>query len=249
MPADELLRQLARVADEVGPALEPAGHEELLQSIVAAARRLFGAAASSMALLDEAEENLIFVVADGTSSETVVGLSFPATQGIAGFVVRSGQPLAIEDVRRDPRFAADFAEETGYRPTSILAVPLETERGVLGVLEILDRSEEAGARGQEMEIVGLFAQQAALAIENSRVFRDLGRTLLRALSLAAGTEDHDLTEALDAAAEDRRIVDPEMAELAEIFAELGQMGPEERKFATRLTVDFLTYARAARRFA
>lgn len=250
MAQDDLLRQLSRVADDVGPALQPAGHHELLNSIVSTARRLFGAAACSLALLEDDEENLRFEVADGEGADAVVGLQIPSSQGIAGFVVRSGQALAINDVRQDPRFADSFAHETGYTPTSILAVPLETDRGVLGVLEILDRDPDAGARSQEMEVVGLFAQQAALAIENSRVFAGLGRQLLSALAKAAeGQDDGGLAAALTTIANESRGADADTAELAEVFAYLGELGPEERKAATRIVSALVSYARQARRFA
>jgi GAF domain-containing protein len=242
---EELLASLARLADRLGPALEPAGHEELLRSIVSTARRLFSGAACTLMLLDEHEENLTFHVADGGG--TAEGLTISTDDGIAGFVARSGQMLAIEDVRRDPRFAESFARSTGYVPTSILAVPLETDRGILGVIEVLDRDPQAGVRAQEMELLGLFAQQAALAIENSRIFRDLGQTLLSALARAA-EGDEPLGAALERASEDERPADAEIAEMALLFAELGHMGTEERKAALRMLDGFASYARAAKRF-
>jgi GAF domain-containing protein len=244
---ESLLAALAALADRVGPALEPAGHEELLRSIVSTARRLFSAAACSLALLDEREVNLVFQVADGEGADTVEGLTISADDGIAGFVVRSGQVLAIEDVRRDPRFAESFAGSTGYVPTSILAVPLETDRGILGVIEILDRDPQAGARAQEMELVGLFAQQAALAIENSRIFRGLGRTLLSALARAA-ENDEALGAALARTGGDERPADVEIARIALLLAELGQMGTDERKAALKLLDGFAAYAQSAKRF-
>jgi GAF domain-containing protein len=246
MANEDVLRQLAEVAADLGPAIRPGGHDEMLQSIVSAARRLFGAVACSMALLDDRQEHLIFHVADGRGAEEVVGRRIPTSEGIAGFVVRSGMPLAIEDVRRDPRFAGAFAEDLGYLPTRIIAVPLETERDILGVIEILD-PEETSARGQEMEIVGLFAQQAALAIEGSRVFTDLGRTMLAAIARAAGESAPGVAQALDEVAEASEGPDPELAELAALFAELRELGPEEQRTAARLLALFTTYAHRARR--
>ncbi len=246
MPDEDVLRQLADIAADLGPAIRPGGHDELLQSIVGTARRLFGAAACSLALLDDEQENLTFHVADGRGADDVIGRTIPVEQGIAGFVVRSGMPLAIEDVRRDPRFADSFAEDVGYVPTRIIAVPLETDRDILGVIEILDPSE-TGARSQEMEIVGLFAQQAALSIESSRVFTDLGRTLLAAVARAAAESAPDVARALDAVAEEAEGPDPELAELAALFAELRELGPEEQGTAARLLSLFTTYARRARR--
>jgi GAF domain-containing protein len=246
MATEDLVPHLARLAADVGPALAPASRDELLHSIVATARRLFGAEASSLALLDEEGEHLVFHVADGRGSDTVVGISIPAGQGIAGYVVQSGQPMAIEDVQRDPRFVTDVADTTGYLPRSILAMPLETERGILGVLEILDRQAEGLARAQEMEIVALFAQQAALAIENAQVFRDMGRLLFQAAARAAD-DDGDLVAALHAVADDAPRPDADLAEVAALIADLEHLGSEERRVASGLLAGFLSYARRSRR--
>jgi GAF domain-containing protein len=238
--SEEVLAELGRLAANVGLALSPAGHEELLQSIVSAARSLFNAAACSMALLDDSDEELIFHVASGAGAEEIVGMQVGVGQGIAGWVVSSGQPIAIADVRRDPRFAADVAASTGYVPSSILAMPLETERRLLGVIEVLDRRADGREDKRDMELLALFARQAALAIENSRVFADLGRVLLHASARAA--DDADLRNELDRASAHSPRPDAELAEIASLFARLERAGPDERAIATRVVGEFLRYA-------
>jgi GAF domain-containing protein len=237
---DDLFAELGRLAHEVGPAFAPVGHEELLRSITETARELFDAAACSLALLDDSGEELVFHVASGAGAEDVAGLRIPASRGIAGWVVMSGQAIAIEDVTQDPRFAHDIATQTGYVPRSILAMPLETDRRMLGVIEVLDRRVDV-TRTRDMELLGLFARQAALAIEGARVFAELGTELLRAAAAAAG--DGELGRALERAAEDTQSSRPELAELAAVFCELGRLGDTERTAAIRLVRDFLDYAR------
>jgi GAF domain-containing protein len=238
---EPLLEQVAALAADLGPALAPVGQLELLRSITSAARELFDAAACSLALLDEAQETLTFHVASGAGAEAVVGQRVPVDRGIAGWVVSSGQPVAVADVARDPRFAAEVAEATGYVPRSVLAMPLQTERELLGVIELLDQRADAPAGRRDMELLGLFAGQAALAIETSRVFSSLGQALFQAVGAAAGG-DRDLASALDDLA--RRSPGPtaELAELAGVFARLGQAGAAERAAATRLVREFLAYA-------
>jgi GAF domain-containing protein len=80
-------------------------------------------------------------------------------------VLATRTPLVIEDVRKDPRFAADVAEDTGYVPSGLMAAPLLHEEDVLGVLEVLDRPERAHFSLQEMDLLGLFANQAAIAVD------------------------------------------------------------------------------------
>jgi GAF domain-containing protein len=78
-------------------------------------------------------------------------------------VVSSGQPIAVQDVRADPRFAADVAESTGYVPRSILAAPLTASGEPVGVIEVLDRSPLDGR--DDMDLLARLAAQAALALE------------------------------------------------------------------------------------
>jgi GAF domain-containing protein len=249
MPDDlrELLKELADTASDAGAALAPVGNLELLRSITDTARTIFNAAACSLALLDEASEFLTFHVASGAGADEVVGMRVGVNQGIAGWVVTSGQPIAIGDVTKDPRFAAGFASNTGYVPRSILAMPLETERQMIGVIEVLDRNRQGADSGDDMQLLGLFARQAALAIESSRVFTNLGRSLMQ--SLSAATEHDDLKQALLDTGEAARRPDESLATLAAHLNELSRRGDDERAAATRLIGDFLSYltAREARR--
>src|SRR3954454_16705306 len=138
MSERELLEHLGTMAAELGPALTPAGHHELLVSIADTARRMFSAGACSLALLDERQEELVFEVVSGGGD--VLGVRVPVGQGIAGWAVASGQPVVVEDVTTDERFAREIAGQTGYSPRSIMAMSLETDRETFGVIEILDAS-------------------------------------------------------------------------------------------------------------
>ncbi|TML22229.1 MAG: GAF domain-containing protein [Actinobacteria bacterium] len=137
----------------------------LLGAIVEVARSIFGAKASSILLLDEEAEELVFAAVVGEGEETLVGMRFPAGTGIAGWVLATRTPLVIEDVDKDPRFASDVAEDTGYVPSGLMAAPLLFDERALGVLEVLDRPERSLFSLQEMELLGLFANQAAIAVD------------------------------------------------------------------------------------
>jgi len=135
----------------------------LLRSVVEVARAIFAAKASSVLLLDEAANELVFEAVVGEGEETLLGQRFPAGTGVAGWVLATRTPLVIEDVGRDPRFAKDVAEDTGYVPEGLMAVPLLADERALGVLEVLDR--QAKFTLEEMELLGLFAAQAAVALD------------------------------------------------------------------------------------
>jgi GAF domain-containing protein len=242
---DDALADLAQLAADLGPVLRPRGNEEFLQALVETARLVFDAAACSIALLDEDEEELEFRVAAGVGAEMTVGLRIPVDRGIAGWAVVAGQPIAIDDVRQDPRYAADVAETTGYVPRSIMAMPLESERRTFGVIEVLDRRQSGGEGAEDMELLALFARQATLAVETSRIFSNLGQALFEAAALAAPGED--LRSALEKRAIAAPRAQPELAELALLFHDLGRLGGEERLAAARIVDDFLAYARKRQR--
>jgi GAF domain-containing protein len=137
----------------------------LLNAIVEVARSIFGAKASSILLLDEETDELVFEAVVGEGEESLLGVRFPADRGISGFVLATRTPLVIEDVRDDPRFARDVAEDTGYVPKGIMAAPLLTDESALGVLSVLDRPEQSLFTLKEMDLLGMFANQAAIAVE------------------------------------------------------------------------------------
>ena len=137
----------------------------LLQSIVDVARAIFRAKASSILLLDEETDELVFEAAADPQAEALIGKRFPSSTGIAGFVLVSRQPLVIEDVLADPRFSKETAESTGFVPKGLMAVPLLHEERALGVLEVLDRPQDSRFTLAEMELLGLFANQAAIALD------------------------------------------------------------------------------------
>lgn len=136
----------------------------LLRSIVEVARSIFGAKASSIFLFDEATDELVFAAVAGEDDQGLVGRRMPSSTGVAGWVLGSRTSLVLDDVRNDPRFARDVAEGTGYVPKGMMAVPLLEAENVLGVLQVLDRPERSRFSLQEMELLGLFANQAAIAL-------------------------------------------------------------------------------------
>jgi GAF domain-containing protein len=137
----------------------------LLTAITEVARGIFGATASSILLLDEETDELVFEAVAGYGEDMLIGLRFPSDTGIAGWVLSTRTPLILDDVQNDPRFAKDFAADTGYVPQGLMAVPLLHDERALGVLEVLDRPAQSMFSLQEMELLGLFANQSAIALD------------------------------------------------------------------------------------
>lgn len=242
----ELLRELGHRAS-VARGLRSETQLRLLRSILDAAVALFDAAAASIAL--ESDGDLEFVVASGQQGQGVVGLRVPAGQGLVGYVFQSGEPLALSDTSADPRFGRQTAEQTGYVPKTILAVPLSTDQETVGVLEILDRHVGAFS-GDDLGLASVFARQAALAIDATRVERDVAQLWARVLEAhGLGLEGRDA----DAFAQAVRDVDPGDGfwPLVDAIAREWTSSPERREFVVELLrlVDRLRPPVRARPFA
>jgi GAF domain-containing protein len=171
-------------------------HRELLQSIVEVARAIFHAKASSIFLLDEEADELVFEAVAGEGSGTLVGRRIPSSAGFAGWVLVTRQPIVVEDVADDARFARSVAEDTGYVPQGLMAVPLLHEDRALGVLQVLDRPQNAHFSLAEMDLLALFANQAAIALDLLQrarrartVLHDEGKDDLEAVSRLATVLD------------------------------------------------------------
>jgi GAF domain-containing protein len=216
---------------EIARRLELGSADAVLRSVVEAAVALFEAEAASIALYEPARNLLVFRVAAGEQGQGVVGLEIAPDRGLVGYVFSSGQALAIADVQADPRFGRNFAEQTQYVPRSIVAVPLLDERGTLGVLEVLDKRSEASFSLRDIELAGVFARQATVAIRASRVERDAA-TLLRSVigALTGGEAPDGGVEALvTAALADVDDPDDPLWPLVEQIAALRRVAPEQRE--------------------
>ena len=217
--------------------LQGGSETALLQSVVDAAATLFDAEAASIAIFERDPERLEFRVAAGAQGAGVVGVTVGPGKGIVGYVYSTGQAIALSDVMADPRFDQATAQRTGYVPRSIAAVPLIDGAVPVGVLQVLDKRGSASFSLRDMELLAVFARQAAIAIETTRVQRDTTR-LLRSAILAVGdgvlTEDQvDALVGVSAADLD---VDEESPfwGLVELLTRLRDMGERETIMVTEI---------------
>ena len=137
----------------------------LLQATVEVARAIFRAKAASVFLLDEDADELVFEAVAGEGAGELLGKRFPSSTGVAGWVLTTRQPLVVDDLTSDTRFSREAAESTGYVPRGIMSVPLLVDERALGVLSVLDRPADTVFTLAEMDLLGLFANQAAVALD------------------------------------------------------------------------------------
>lgn len=246
--ADEL-QQVLSWAAATGIVSSPVTHSRLLEMIVETAAHVISAEAASLFLIDHEAQELVFEIAMGQKADEVKKFRVPLGHGIAGLVAVSGQPMAISEARDDPRQAADIAQAIGYTPDSILCVPLFYNDEVIGVLELLDKRGALYFDAADMELLGLFANQAAVAIEQSLTHRNLTALVSEVLTSFGSLHDHGRASLVERA---RTFVahtesSPgyrQSLQLARLVQEIAWHGEGEYKACHSVLLSFAEYLRA-----
>jgi Protein kinase domain/GAF domain len=172
---------------------DPDASRGLMEAVVHTAAGVFGAAAASIALVDETTGELVYQSAWGAGAREIVGVRLPPGAGLAGQVLAAGAGAAVPECRIDPRFAARIATGTGYVPYTMLLVPLQRRGQAIGVLSILDRRDGRAYHNEDLEPAALFADLAVKALDVSPgSFTSLGVT-----SRGARTPREDSVAAAD----------------------------------------------------
>ncbi|HEX9417179.1 MAG TPA: GAF domain-containing protein [Gaiellaceae bacterium] len=146
--------------------------DELLGEIMSSATELTGAETSSLLLLDEEAGELTVEIATGKPGEAVMRQQVPAGQGIAGWVVENGESVVVDDPKSDERFYGGIDEKTGFETRNMLAVPMKTKDRTIGVIEAINKSDGSFDERDE-KVTTALANQAAIAIENARLYERL----------------------------------------------------------------------------
>ncbi|MBL7161363.1 MAG: GAF domain-containing sensor histidine kinase [Anaerolineales bacterium] len=142
----------------------------LLKRIVQAAAELTGAEAASILLYDERLERLYFQVASQFDGPLLRGLDVPVESSIAGWIVKNRQPMIIHDTKQDERHYQQVGQSLGITTKSLLGVPLIAKDKVSGVLEAINK-RNGKFSSDDQEALMTLGVQAAVAIENSRLFQ------------------------------------------------------------------------------
>ena len=245
-PAVELTQRLAQIG---GAAVltAPAEHSALLEQIVQAAMDVLGAQAGSLYLIDEAAEELVWEVALGPRAAPLLGQRLPLGQGMAGWVAATGQAIAVADVQQDPRWSQQVGQAVGYLPKTMLAMPLVLADRVIGVLQLLDKNGGNPFDNADMALLGRFANQAAVAIDQSRAIRSL--TAMMRTAFDGLDVEMDVVDAAARAVEQVES-SPEYQDTIDIARRLGTIirdGDAGRRLALDVTGAVAKYLETRRR--
>lgn len=172
-------------------ALATQGIDELLSIFSQEIQQLLRAERVTLFLLDSRKEELFARVALGLDHKSVSSLRFPTSQGVAGFVARSGQMLNILNAYKDSRFDPRFDELYGFKTKSILAAPLKSSKGeVFGVLEVFNKLQDGRFNKDDEGILSLISGQLSAALENSQLVEQLKRSNLEAIYILAQAAEY-----------------------------------------------------------
>ncbi len=164
------LNTLHQVGQALGSTLEL---HRLLDEIMRLAAEVMNAEACSLWLIDEGSHELVFEIAHGGKEEALRQYRMPMNRGIAGWVATHNEPVLSNQVDRDERFNPRVDVRTGYLTRSIVCVPLRIKGKVIGVLEVLNSLNEEGFTASDLSLLSTLAVEAAIAIENARLYRSL----------------------------------------------------------------------------
>ncbi|MFC1961401.1 GAF domain-containing protein, partial [Chloroflexota bacterium] len=159
---NEISTQLATVLQD---------SEQLLELITQSAVHILEADAGSLLMIDPETQELEFKVVIGDDTGELLGIRLPPGTGLVGTVADRGEPIVVNDTTRDPRWFSGVDDEVGSRTTTLIAAPLRGGSGVLGVLEVLNKQDGGVFVEDDKRLLMTFAGQAAIAIENARLFQ------------------------------------------------------------------------------
>ena len=169
--------RLIHVSTQLGTTLQLS---ELLKLIMDSAKEMFQVEACSVILVDEETGDLIIEVAVGDKSEAVAQQRIPAGKGIAGRVVQTGEPLVVSSASEDPNFFSGVDQAVGFQTRNLMAAPLQVRGRTIGALEIINTRSRPEFSAEDLNLAGALASQAAIAIDNARLYQQLSDALLTA---------------------------------------------------------------------
>ncbi len=240
---DEKLRKLIETVDIANLLTDPLVRS--IKDLLTVSATQIKSAEASVLIRDGDQGDLRFLAAIGSVAEQLLDMKVPAGKGIAGFVLSSGQPMAVSDVGDTETFYAEVDKSTGFSTQSILATPLTHNGEIIGVLEYINRVGEPPFEPfspDEMDKAAMFADAVASlvnAYESAKLFRDLGQKVLQDDADIDVTEVRQWLDGLRDSAEHR-----EMMDLAVMLREIAGRGDAERELCRDVLEAILKYSDA-----
>jgi len=147
--------------------------EVVLDNAMKWAEEFMDAEASSVYELDDEKNELFIRLARGEKKDPLKGIRLKIGEGIAGWVVETGQPMVIQDVSQEKRFSDKFDKLTGFKTRAMISVPLILRDNTIGALQVLNKKSKNPFTKADLELLTSMAQLIAVAMENARLYHRL----------------------------------------------------------------------------
>ena len=172
---------------------------EVLDNAMKWAEEFIDAEASSVYELAEEKNELFIRLARGEKKSLIEGITLKVGEGIAGTVVQTGKPIAIQDVNKDKRFSDKFDRLTGFKTRSMICVPMLLRDKPIGAIQVMNKRNREPFRQADLELLNSLAQLTAVSMENAKLYQRLEeRFELTSLELASTQKKLILSERLAA---------------------------------------------------
>jgi diguanylate cyclase (GGDEF)-like protein len=172
--SDEDLRKLQGVAERVGDSINPDAviqDTEALRGLLAQVNAAVPSEGSSLLLLDNNGQELVFRASRTLQPGVVDGMRLPTSQGIAGWVARNREAVRLDDATKDARYFSGIEDRTHFRPQSMICVPMVSKGTLLGVIQVINKIGNQAFTDDELRMSQTLADHAAIAVENASLYR------------------------------------------------------------------------------
>jgi signal transduction histidine kinase len=168
---ERLLERYERIIEISQKLTSTLDHNSLLQQIISAASELINTEAASILLIDPITGELRFEYATNINPHEMEKIVVPIEGSIAGWIAKHGEPRVIQDTSSEPGHFGTVDDTIEFETRNLLGVPMRTHTKVIGVLEVVNKRDGEKYTETDVNTLTTLAGQAAIAIENARLFR------------------------------------------------------------------------------
>jgi len=197
--SEQRTHQLATLNDMGRQLTSTLDLEPLLKNILHSATEILNCEAGSLLLVDEQTEELVFRVTVGPVAEDLINHRLPPGSGMVGKAVKNRAPVIVNDVQSSAEWFSKTDKQTGYVTRALLVVPLQVKENVIGVIEVLNKRDGSSFLQEDEDLLAAFASQAAIAIDNARLYTLTDRALAERVEELSVMQriDRELNTSLD----------------------------------------------------
>lgn len=224
--------------------------DSLLAAVIHESATALDAESASLALYDEATDELYFYVVGEADDQTDVAERLKSFRmkmgaGVMGWCAKMREPVIIDDAYADDRFNPEADRKTGFTTRSIIAVPMIRGQRLVGVVEAVNKKNRRTFSENDAKVLSVLAAQSALIIENARLHQEnIRQARLTAMGQGIAGAAHCIKNILSSIGGGEFVLETGMKrqDFAKVEKGWGVMKRNTR-IMKDLVLDMLTYSR------